>query len=245
MSGKNTLFTSILRQPVSFAILVLAIVILVVWFDYKSTLNQAQSNMGSQSMPNAPMGNSGSSSPQPMRLSRPGTQPSIMNQFGSGASDAGQSGAPAIDALVGGLEAKVKSDPENLDNRILLAQTYRELGRLDDAKRELRNIQKQDSNNVRANLVLASILSQSDDSKELQESLKLLSDIKTDASIQPYMVDLYRGDALSHQHNNEGALKSWKQALAAMPKSDARYAILEKKIMDLSKSAASTSPAGS
>jgi len=235
LSETKSIFTTILRQPLSFAILVLSVVILIVWFDYKSTLKQSQTGTESQFSSNMP-------SSRPLQLSPPGSQPDIMNSVGAGAN---QSGAPAIDALVGGLEAKVKADPGNLDNKVLLAQTYRELGRTDDATRELRDVLKQAPDNSRANLVLASILSQSDDQKELEESLKLLAKVKTDASIQPYIIDLYRGDALSHQNNPEGALKNWKQALASMPKSDARYAILEKKVMDLSKGATATTPAGS
>jgi predicted negative regulator of RcsB-dependent stress response len=235
LSGTNSLFTAMLRQPVSFAILVLSVVILIVWFDYKSTLKQMQPNAVSQpvqSMPSAPTAIEDSSPSQPLQLSPPGSQPGIMSQFGSGANS---SGAPAIDTLVGGLEAKVKADPGNLNNRLLLAQTYKELGRQEDATQELRNILKQDPSNARADLILASILSQSDDQKELQESLQLLAKIPSDAPIQPYMIDLYRGDALSRQNNTKDALKNWKQALATMPKSDARYANLEKKVMDLGK----------
>lgn len=242
MSETKPFFSSILRQPLSFAILVLSVVILIVWFDYKSTLKQSESNIISQPFSNAPAAMGKSPSAQPIQLSPPGSNPSIMGQIDSGEN---QSGVPAIDSLVGGLEAKVKADPENLDNKILLAQTYRELGRTEDATKLLREIHKQDSNNSRANLVLASILSQSDDQKELQESLKLLDKVQPDATIQPYIIDLYRGDALSHQNNPEAALKNWKQALAAMPKSDARYEMLEKKVMDLNKDKKAEAPAGS
>lgn len=172
------------------------------------------------------------------------TQPKIMDQLG-GSADQEQSGVPAIDALVGRLEEKVKADPANIGNRILLAQTYKELGRAPDALQELRNIQKEAPDNSRAKLVLASILSQSSDPKELEESLKLLDSIKADPAIQDYLIHLYRGDALIRQKNHEGALASWEQALASMPESDARYAVLEKKVKDLNNSASSTSSSGS
>jgi cytochrome c-type biogenesis protein CcmH/NrfG len=242
LSETNSLLKSMFRQPVSFAILILSVVILIVWLDYKSNLKQAQSNTIAQSAPVAPPFNGDKPASQPIQLSQPGSQSSIMNQFDSGS---GKTAAPAIDSLVGGLEAKVKADPGNLNNRILLAQTYRELGRIDDATKELRGILKQDPNNARGNLVLASILSQSADAKELEESLRLLAKIPSDASIQRYMIDLYRGDALNHENNPDGALKNWKQALAAMPESDARYAGLEQKIMSLSKSKPSKAPSGS
>ena len=244
MTGTNSLFTAVLRQPVSFAILVLSIVILIVWFDYKSTIKQTQSDVTSLITPNTQTDVSGLSINRPIQLSPPGSQTNIIGQFNTGSGQQ-QSGAPAIDALLGRLEEKVKADPGNLDNRILLAQTYKELGRIPDATKELRNIQNQDPNNSRANLVLASILSQSNDQIELEESLQVLAKISGDDKVQPYLVELYRGDTLMNQKNLEGALKSWKQALVDMPKSDARYTILEKNVMDLSKDATSAVPAGS
>jgi predicted negative regulator of RcsB-dependent stress response len=120
-----------------------------------------------------------------------------------------------------------------MDNRILLAQTYKELGRAPDALTELRSIQQQQPDNPRANLVLASILSQSSDPKELDEALALLSKIKDDITVQPYLIYMYKGDALIRKQDHQGALENWKQALATMPESDGRYAVLEKKVMDL------------
>lgn len=239
MAETRSLLTSLIRHPVSFSILVLSVVILVVWFDYKST--QVTSNT-SPLGPNT-MGQAGVSS-GPIALKPPGAQPSIMNEFDS-ASNQGQGAAPAIDALVGRLEEKVKADPENVDNRILLAQTYKELGRAPDAVQELRHIQNQNPDLARANLVLASILSQSADPKELQEALTLLAKVENDASVQPYLVHLYRGDALIRQQNHQGALESWKQALAGMPASDARYAALEKKVMDLTNGLSTNTAPGS
>jgi len=226
--------TSIIRHPVSFSILILSVVILIVWFDYKST--QAPSAI-------APVEETQTggmvSVPRPIALSPPGTQAKITDEFDSNAQ---QSGAPAIESLLGRLEDKVKTDPSNLDNRILLAQTYKELGRTSDALQELRSIQQQHPDNSRVNFVLASILSQSSDSKELEESLQLLAKVKEDVSIQPYLVHMYRGDALIRQQNHEAALESWKQALASMPESDARYMDLEKKVMDLTSGVSKTVP---
>ena len=138
MAETNSMLTSLIRHPVSFSILVLSVVILIVWFDYKSTYTA--------STVNAPSGQSRSASvgdvlpPQSIDLSPPDAQPRIMNEFGS--RDQQQSSAPAIDALLGRLEEKVKADPGNVNNRILLAQTYKELGRMPDALQELRNIQQ-------------------------------------------------------------------------------------------------------
>ena len=218
------MLTSVVRHPVSFSILVLSVVILIVWFDYKSTHTSASATAAMED---------GSPS-QPIVLSPSAGQPKIMNQFGAGANQQ-QSGAPAIESLLGRLEEKVKADPTNADNRILLAQTYKELGRIPDALKELKTLREQQPENSRIKLVLASILSQSNDPAELEEALQLLGELSDDGSIQSYMVQLYRGDALIRQMDHKGALASWKQALISMPKSDPRYGELEKKVMDLTK----------
>ncbi|MGD8939330.1 MAG: tetratricopeptide repeat protein [Gammaproteobacteria bacterium] len=237
MAETHSMLTSLIRHPVSFSILVLSVVILIVWFDYKSTVSPSTAVAPIEESRPAQM--AGGSISQPIALSPPGAQPKIMDQFDSSKP---QSGAPAIDALLGRLEEKVKADPGNLDNRILLAQTYKELGRMPDALQELRGIQQQNPDNSRANLVLASILSQSSDPKELEEALQVLANVKEDAGIQPYLIHMYKGDALIRQQNHEGALENWKQALATMPKSDARYGVLEKKVMDLTSGSANISP---
>ena len=237
MAEANSMLTSLIRHPVSFSILVLSVVILIVWFDYKSTYSTSTASVPIEESRSA---QANVAPPQPIALSPPGAQPKIMDQFGAG--DQQQSSAPAIDALLGRLEEKVKTDPSNMDNRILLAQTYKELGRMPDALQELRNIQQQYPDNSRANLVLASILSQSNEPKELEEALKLLENIKEDASVQSYLVHMYTGDAMIRQQNHQGALENWKQALATMPESDARYIALEKKVMDLTSGVSATVP---
>jgi len=242
LAQSQSMLTSLVRHPVSFSILVLSIVILVVWFDYKSTQSSSTATLMEQN-PASEMLNDASS--QPITLAPPGSQPNVFDQAGSAAPGQQQTGAPAIDALVGRLEEKVKADPDNVDNRILLAQTYKELGRAPDALQTLRTIHEQHPDNSRANLVLASILSQSSESEELNEALNLLSNIKDDITIQPYLIDMYRGDALIRQQNHQGALESWKQALTTMPESDARYAVLEKKVMDLTNGAPANELPGS
>ena len=238
MAESQSMLTSLIRHPVSFSILVLSVVILIVWFDYKSTQTTATAVAPMAPNGSSPMG--GNSSTSPIALAPPSAQPKISDQFGS--ANTQQTGAPAIDALLGRLEEKVNADPSNLDNRILLAQTYKELGRAPDALQVLRDIQQQHPENSRANLVLASILSQSNDAKELEESLQILAKIKEDASIQSYLIHMYRGDALIRQQNHQGALESWKQALASMPESDARYIMLEKKVMDLTSGVSTNVP---
>ncbi|WP_455203487.1 tetratricopeptide repeat protein [Kaarinaea lacus] len=232
MATNKSIFATMLRHPSSFAVVVLSVVILLIWWDYRTNLAPQDTSSSSANI-NSPMGTQGQIALSPPNTKNSGRdQPRIMDQFGSSAES--QSGAPAIEGLVSGLEAKVKADPSNTGNRILLAQTYKELGRVDDATSELRELQKIDPDNSRVNLVLASILSQSTDTKELEESLTILEKVSADETVQAYLVHMYRGDAMIRQQNHEGALAQWKLALETMPQTDARYSVLEQKILELS-----------
>ena len=146
----------------------------------------------------------------------------------------GSVGAPGLDMLVKGLEDKVASDPGNVGNRILLAQTYNELGMQDKALTEMRNLQKEQPDNGRVNLVLGSILSSSNDQDMVKESLGILDKASGGEGIQQYLVDMYKGDALIRMQDHDGALKHWKAALENMPASDNRRVTLEQRISNLS-----------
>ena len=162
--------------------------------------------------------------------------PKILDSMGSGADGGDKVPAPGLDSLVAGLEAKVKADPANTGNRILLAQTYNELGMKDKAVTELRALHKQEPDNIRIETVLASILSQSSEPADLQEALQLLDHLakSSDPSIKQYLIAMYKGDVLIRQQDHKEAMESWKIALQGMPASDNRRAMLEQRIGNLS-----------
>ncbi len=212
----KTLLNSLARNPTSVAILVLSLVIVLVWLD----MRQQGSHVTSSGSPSTMMPPTGMGS----------AQPKIMQQFGAASPAPGgadSSAAPSLDGLVAGLEAKVKQDPTNISNRLLLAQTYKELGMKDKALAELRALQKDNPEHGRVKLVLASLLSQS-----VTESLALLDKLASDTSVKTYLVNLYKGDALLHRKDLAAAVSQWKKALSEMPKEDNRYALLEKQIAD-------------
>ena len=174
-----------------------------------------------------------------------GELPKIVRQFGAPSMGAGGAAKPAgapsrlqapdLGSLLGRLEDKVKAEPSNMGYRLLLAQTYNELGLGDKALAEVRAAHEQAPDNERAKLVLASILSSRDNKEGLNEAKGLLEELKSSSVVKQYLVAMYLGDTYIRMGDHEQALSSWKQALDGMPVTDNRRPGIEKRIADLSK----------
>jgi len=138
--------------------------------------------------------------------------------------------APMLADLVGRLEAKVKTDPANIGNQILLAQTYSELGRTEEGVAILRKVAQTKVETPRVNVVLASLLSKSDKPEDWSAALKLLDDAtKADAG-QAGIAELYRGRVYIAQGKKDVAIKTWKAALKRIPAADNARAQLEQEL---------------
>jgi cytochrome c-type biogenesis protein CcmH/NrfG len=207
------------------AVIVLTIVIALIWLDYRNILKDQSPSSSDTAMPFVPKA--------PNLADSGRTQPKILDSFGKAGDSAGA--APGLEGLITGLEEKVAADPTNVGRRILLAQTYKELGMGDKSLETLRAIQKEFPENLRAKLVLASVLSQRQDDVELKEALSLLEKLSKvkDESIKPYLVEMYEGDVFIRLKEHEKAMKKWKLALETMPKADNRYEILQKRVDEL------------
>lgn len=231
MAEKQHAAAALFKKPAVLAIIVVAIAIFIIWSSQKpgqkmndatqSAAQVADQDSGAMKLP-----------PQPPGQDTPRIV-SQMNQPQAGGSE-GSVAAPGLDKLVKGLEDKVAADPTNTNNRLLLAQTYNELGMRDKALKEMRELHKQDPEQGRVNLILGSLLSRSEDQGEVKESLSLLDKAATDKTVQEYLVELYKGDALIRMQDHDGALKHWKAALEKMPATDNRRAMLEQRIAELS-----------
>lgn len=243
MSNQKSFIANLFGQPVSFSILVLSAVIVVVWLDQREpqTAEQASApalpaNTGMMAADSMAPG-----MPEPLSLKGPGINnretPGILDTMGQ-AKSPGKLQAPDLGGLLAGLEAKVASEPGNISKRLLLAQTYSELGMADKALAELRDMRKADPSHSRVNLVLASILSHSDDDASVKESLGILDTLANDKTVKQYLVKMYRGDALIRSSDHKGALMQWSAALETMPEADNRRSDLEQRIKDLGNGAA-------
>lgn len=139
--------------------------------------------------------------------------------------------APMLANLVGRLEAKVKADPANVSNQILLAQTYSELGRTDEGIAILRKAALTKVETPRVNVVLASLLSKSEKAEDLPIALKLLDDATKTDSGQAGIAELYRGRIYMAQGKKDVAIKTWKAALKKIPATDTARAQLEEELV--------------
>lgn len=136
--------------------------------------------------------------------------------------------------LLPGLEAKVAANPQDVDQRVLLAQTYGELGQHDKAVRELRTAHRAAPPDARIDILLATALMDGGAAKDLRESYRLLDEaVGRKPEVAP-MARLYQGDILTRLGDTRGALRVWKDYLGKMPAGDPRRTLFEDKIAQAS-----------
>ena len=248
-------FISWIRQPASI-ILIVALLIMFLMLTDQTRQNNTASSTNAAKMP-AVMPSMGTPSAgitipneMPGQTAQPmgGELPKIVQRLG-GPSEAASTGsvpgstpgsntenrlaAPDLSSLLGRMEEKVKAEPGNVSNRLLLAQTYNELGLMDKALEEVRAASKQFPDHSRAKLVLASILSKRKNETELKEAIGVLKNIRGNNEVKQYLVEMYLGNAWIRLGEHQSAKNSWKLALEGMPVSDNRRAKIEKSIADL------------
>jgi tetratricopeptide (TPR) repeat protein len=88
----------------------------------------------------------------------------------------GETMAMGLSGLVAGLEKKVAANPDNIEQQLLLAQTYKELDSKDKAINLLNKLNKRVPKNAQVKFILAKILMSSDDKQELKQALKLFDE---------------------------------------------------------------------
>ncbi len=130
---------------------------------------------------------------------------------------AGAVSAPMLSNLIAGLEKKVASDPDNTGTKMLLAQTYAEVGEVDKGLKILRELKAKEPESLKIDLVLASVLGKSNNPAELNEALKLLVVVeqRDESKIGPVL--LQRGRLYMKMGETESARKEWKQAVTRLP----------------------------
>lgn len=102
--------------------------------------------------------------------------------------------AMGLSGLVAGLEKKVAANPENIDQQLLLAQTYNELDNRAKSLKLLQSLNKQAPRNPQVKITLATILMTSTDKQELKQASQLFDDaikLKPEAAS---MARLYQGE---------------------------------------------------
>jgi cytochrome c-type biogenesis protein CcmH/NrfG len=143
---------------------------------------------------------------------------------------AGQGGPPSLEALLPQLERKVAANPKDIDQRLLLAQTYNEVGQREQGLKTLRAVHRDVPGNTTATIMLATMLMIGNDPKELQESFTLLDEAVRTRPALEVMARLYQGDIRQRLGDPAGAKKIWSEQLAKMPAGDQRRAMYENKL---------------
>lgn len=143
------------------------------------------------------------------------------------------SAAPMLDNLVSGLEEKVKADPGNLNNKLLLAQTYAELDRMDQAIALVRELPQDTGGDTRITLVSAMVLGKSDNPEHLKEALALLSQLEAGEPARKGQVLLHKGKVQAKMGDNDGAKTTFQQGLDQLAPTDPIRQEIEKELAKL------------
>lgn len=136
----------------------------------------------------------------------------------------------SLSDLLPGLEAKVAANPKDIDQRLLLARTYSELGQRDKAVRELRIVHRAQPKNTEVTILLATALMEGDSRRDLDESFALLDEaVRQNPAVSP-MARLYQGDIRAKLGDTKGAIRIWQDYLNHMSAGDQRRSMFEDKI---------------
>lgn len=146
---------------------------------------------------------------------------------------AGAIAAPMLANLIIGLEKKVAADPENVGSKMLLAQSYAEVGELSRGLDILRELEKKEPDNIKIHLVLASVLGKSDNPAELNEALALLNSIEQKDESKIGSILLQRGRLYIKMGEKETARQEWNQALNKLPEGNGYRKQVEKELARL------------
>jgi cytochrome c-type biogenesis protein CcmH/NrfG len=146
----------------------------------------------------------------------------------------GNPSVSSLSDLLPGLEAKVAANPNDMGQRLLLAQTYGELGQREKSIKELRFLRKADPKEPQVVIYLAVALLESDAKSDLQEAYKLLDEaVRMKPALMP-MARMYQSDILVKLGDRQGAIKLLKAYLAQTSAKDERRAMFEEKLAKLS-----------
>lgn len=142
----------------------------------------------------------------------------------------GQATLPTLESLLPSLEKKVAANPKDIDQRLLLAQTYTEVGQRDKGLKTLRAIHRDAPTNSSATILLATALMNGNNPAELRESFTLLDEAVRVRPAVEVMARLYQGEIRVRLGDPAGAKKIWSDQLAKMPAGDPRRAMVESKL---------------
>jgi cytochrome c-type biogenesis protein CcmH/NrfG len=135
-----------------------------------------------------------------------------------------------LEDLLPALEAKVAADPGNVEQRVLLARTYTELGQRDKGVSALRALRKEAPQNTEVAILLATALAEGSSQNELREAYRVYDEaVRLKPAVAP-MARLYQGEVLVKLGDSKGAVRLWKDYVRTLPADDQRRALFEQRI---------------
>jgi len=137
-----------------------------------------------------------------------------------------------LEDLLPALEAKVAANPKDLDQRMLLARTYMELGQREKGIKAFRALHKDDPKNHEIVILFATSLLESNNKADLDEARRLLDTaVRLKPSVAP-MARLYQGEIALKLGDKRGAVGIWSGYLKTMSPDDPKRAMFEQRIAE-------------
>lgn len=139
---------------------------------------------------------------------------------------------PSLNDLLPGLEAKVATNPRDIDSRLLLAQTYAEVGQRDKALKNLTALRSEQPGNAHVAFVSAAVLMAGGDAGELRQAFDLLEQSRKQPALAP-MARFYQGEIRLRQGDTAGARTLWQDELQKMAPDDRQRGLFEAELAKL------------
>ncbi len=145
---------------------------------------------------------------------------------------AGAPQLPSLNDLLPGLEAKVAANPRDVDSRLLLAQTYAEVGQRDKALQSLKSLRTEQPANAHVAFVSAAVLMAGGDAGELRQAFDLLDQSRKQPALAP-MARLYQGEIRLRQGDAAAARALWQDELGKLAPDDRHRGLFEAELAKL------------
>lgn len=142
--------------------------------------------------------------------------------------------AGSLESLLPGLEAKVAANPKDADARLLLAQTYGELGRRGDALRVFTKLVTESPNDGRVRFMQAELLMRGDSPAELRAAFDALGASIKIYPAASYLARLHQGEIKLRLGDKPTALRIWREQLQRLAPDDQHRSLFERAIANAS-----------
>jgi cytochrome c-type biogenesis protein CcmH/NrfG len=136
----------------------------------------------------------------------------------------------SLQELLPGLEARVATNPQDIDSRILLAQTYAELGQAQKGQELMTKLQREFPGNSRVPFARAKVLMAGTAPADLRRAIHLFEESALDDPTTVHLARLHQGHILLKLGDRERARQIWRDYIATLPAGDERRTLIESEL---------------